>query len=253
MLAALAISLAAAASPNPCHDASLHLRCPNLIMRKPGDLHLLGGTRRQLLASTNAIINIGAGPLEVRGRRTSSKEMFARQVIRGDGPTHPAVVLKHAGEIYFKNVPTRGGFYWKYEDAARFELWHINGAGRRTDRARVGPKIYYCLRDLFHVRPYGRRSLRYPSCAHPGSIGQVTLGISRGWADRYPSTYPANWIDVTGLKGCFAYVHIADPKNHLRETDETDNQSLVTVRLPFRGPGRHGCPEAKLAKVPPPA
>ena len=35
----------------------------------------------------------------------------------------------------------------------------------------------------------------------------MTLGTSVGWADVYPSTYPDNWIDVTGLRGCFAVVH----------------------------------------------
>lgn len=248
MLAALALTAATAASPNPCHDATLALRCPNLIMSRPAKLTLLRTPGRRLLASANEIVNIGDGPLEVRGIRTSAKEMQARQVIRG--PRGP-LVIPDAGELYFKNVPTRGGLYWKYEDAARFELWRIDAAGRRTERVRVGPKIYYCLRDLDHPRAYGRRTLLFPSCKHPGTIRQVTLGISRGWADSYPSSYPGNWIDVTGLRGCFAYVHIADPRNHLRESDETDNQALLTVRLPWRGLPRRGCPPARLTLASP--
>ena len=42
---------------------------------------------------------------------------------------------------------------------------------------------------------------------------RITLGASVGWADIYPPSYPEQWIDVTGLRGCFAYVHIADPEN----------------------------------------
>jgi hypothetical protein len=70
----------------------------------------------------------------------------------------------------------------------------------------------------------------------------VTLGTSVGWADVYPPTYPEQWIDVTGLRGCFAYAHIADPNNRVYESNEDNNESQVIVRLPFRpGERRAGC------------
>jgi hypothetical protein len=59
-----------------------------------------------------------------------------------------------------------------------------------------------------------------------------TLGVSVGWADGYPYTYPQNWVDVTGRRGCFAVVQRADPLNHMLETDESDNVSVRIVRLP---------------------
>ena len=46
---------------------------------------------------------------------------------------------------------------------------------------------------------------------------------------------------MTGLRGCFAYVHRADPKNHIWETNEGNNDSQRIVRLPWRGNAR-GCP-----------
>ena len=46
---------------------------------------------------------------------------------------------------------------------------------------------------------------------------------------------------MTGLRGCFAYVHIADPLNHLYESNEDNNEAQVIVRLPFR-PGPQRCP-----------
>ena len=61
----------------------------------------------------------------------------------------------------------------------------------------------------------------------------VTLGISVDWADGYPAKYPENWIDVTGLAGCFTIVQRADPLNVIRETDEADNTASLTVRLPY--------------------
>jgi hypothetical protein len=47
---------------------------------------------------------------------------------------------------------------------------------------------------------------------------------------------------VTGLRGCFAYVHVADPRNGIFESNEVNNQGQVIVRLPFRaGARRAGC------------
>ena len=39
---------------------------------------------------------------------------------------------------------------------------------------------------------------------------------------------------MTGLHGCFAYVHTADPENGIYESDEDNNEAQVIVRLPFR-------------------
>ena len=43
---------------------------------------------------------------------------------------------------------------------------------------------------------------------------------------------------MTGLRGCFAYVHIADPKNGIYESNEDNNEAQVIVRLPFRSAER---------------
>jgi hypothetical protein len=59
----------------------------------------------------------------------------------------------------------------------------------------------------------------------------------------YPPSYPEQYIDVTGLRGCFAYVHTADPRNGVYESNERNNSSSVTVRLPFR-PGNQHCPSS---------
>jgi hypothetical protein len=39
---------------------------------------------------------------------------------------------------------------------------------------------------------------------------------------------------VTGLRGCFAYVHIADPENGIFESNEDNNEAQAIVRLPYR-------------------
>jgi len=44
--------------------------------------------------------------------------------------------------------------------------------------------------------------------------------------------YPEQWIDVTGLRGRFAYVQIADPDNLLMESNHQNNVSETYVALP---------------------
>jgi hypothetical protein len=219
-------------------------------MRRPYAFHLRRSRAgRDLLATANAIVNVGDGPLELRGRRTGPGRMASRQVVRPAGPLGEPRVLEEDGEIGF--FDTRGrGVYWKFRDAARFELWRLDpGTGARLELVEASPKLYYCYRDLRRVRrlsdgrPYAGspRRERFGACSQSRGLGRVTLGTSVGWADIYPWRYPQNWIDVTGRRGCFAYVHIADPRDHFRELDETNNASSVTVRLPWRGPSATGC------------
>ncbi len=60
-----------------------------------------------------------------------------------------------------------------------------------------------------------------------------------GWADIYPASYHEQYVDVTGLRGCFALWHVADPRDHLAESDETNNAARTVVRLPLHA-GRAG-------------
>jgi hypothetical protein len=227
---------------NPCNDALLALKCPNLTMAPPGDLWVSrsrGG--RALLHATNAIINVGKGPMEVRARR-GGRGSFAKayQVVqqRGGGE----VYFPEAGWVYWKAIPGQG-HYWKYYRAARFELWSLEADGTRDRMVRTGPKLSYCLRDLSRVRNYRRtpKGRVFPGCSQDHGRRSLRLGTSVGWADVYPSTYHQNWISVSGLRGCFAFVHRADPLDEFVEENEDDNIGVRNVLLPpVRGRVR-GC------------
>lgn len=124
------------------------------------------------------------------------------------------------------------------------ELWRLDSTGLAVERTRVGPKTVYCLRDLDRTRgslPHSPRGRVYPACSKQLTEQAVTLGTSVGWSDVYPATYHENWVDVSGLRGCFAYVHVADPLNVIYESNEDDNASQVVVRLPWTGSSA-GCP-----------
>jgi hypothetical protein len=242
---ALAAALAALQVASPCQDPAQGLRCPDLVMAAPSHLALDRKRKpgRALLRMQNAIVNVGAGPAELFGERAGPREMTARQVIADAAGGRRRFVT--GAEVYYTSVPSRGGDYWKFDDAARFELWSLFPDGRRAALVRVGPKLRYCLRDLARVGGIalpGTPARRvFGACNQSNAELQVTLGTSVGWADVYPASYPGNFIDVTGLRGCFVVLHRADPERHILELDETNNVSAKVVRLPFE-PGPQGCP-----------
>ena len=236
LVAALALPLLetspAHARANPCAQARFReLRCPDLIMKRPSGVSLEHYDGHLLLRSTSSIDSVGAGPMEITGRRYRAGHMHVRQRIydRRGG----SILVKTGAELRFKQIPGQGG-YWKLRDAARLEVWSVNAAGVQLKRVRVSPKLFYCLRDLQRTRPGpGSPSNEvYPACNQDASINHVRLGTSVGWSDIYPGGYDEQFVDVTGLSGRFALVHIADPENELFESDETNNASRVLLRLP---------------------
>ncbi len=219
---------------NPCLGAdAAELLCPNLRMQPPSDLRV-SKTRsgRRLLHATNSIDSRGDGPAELRGKRDPGKHYMdadQRIALRGGGRR----TVKTEAYLGFKHIPDQGG-YWKFKDAARFELWTLDAQDRPLELVRVGPKQYYCLRDLEHTKP-GPGSPRrrvYPGCNKDRRTTRVTLGTSVGWSDVYPSTYHEQYIEITGLRGRYGFFHIADPENGIWETDESDNAAMTIVSLP---------------------
>jgi hypothetical protein len=232
-------SAATAPDVNPCNDEVLALKCPNLQMKPPGDLRVRKAGKVLRLLATNHIVNVGAGALELRaehsGGATRSGYRFAPayQLIR-DRLGAP-VFFPLAGYVYFKAIPGQG-HYWKYWRAARFELWTLRPDGTRDTMVRTGPKLSYCFRDLKRVRTFARspRHRIYPACSQRFGRKELQLGVSPGWADIYPSSYHENWISITGMGGCFAFVHRADPLDDLVEEHEDDNIGVRTIQLPPR-------------------
>ncbi len=245
-------ALAAATVASPCTDAARTVACPDLVMRKPYGMQLIRTPERRLLAATNAIINVGEGPLEVRARRSPGGDEYglaARQVLRPLVRGAATIVLPPSGRVEFYDTRTRGR-YWKYEGAASFTLRPLSPSGRVGTIRRTGPKIDYCFRDLRRAtRLDGRGSYAgsprfrvFGACSTSSAARVLTLGTSVGWADIYPSDYPQNYLDVTGLRGCFLYTLKADPRDELRELREDNNAGSRVVRLPWRGGGARGCP-----------
>jgi hypothetical protein len=233
----LVVPSAAAEVANPCEGPQArHLLCPNLRIAKPGEIYETSSGGRLLLRATSDVESRGTGPMELRGHRDGWHSMRVNQRIHRKGGGR--LVLRSGAELHFTDVGAYfGGSYWKVHQLARFELRRVGPDGRLGAALRTSPKLNYCLRDLERTRP-GRRSpdnRHYPGCNQDPYKKRVTLGTSVGWSDIYPADYDKQWIDVSGLHGCFAFTMTVDPKHLLDESNEHDNTSHRLVRLPFTG------------------
>jgi hypothetical protein len=243
LLTAFATPAAANAGPvdNPCEGPEAkHLLCPNLRIGKPSELYVERTGGHVLLRATSDVRSRGRGPMELRGRRNGRRSMRVNQRIYKTGGGH--ITLPTHVSLHFTDVGAYwGGAYWKVHQLAHFDLLPVHEDGSLGEIVRTSPKLNYCLRDLERTRP-GRRSpsyRHYPGCRQDPYIDHDVLGTSVGWSDVYPAAYSKQWIDVAGLRGCFAYRMTVDPKEVLFESNENDNTSQVLVHLPY--PGHTGC------------
>jgi hypothetical protein len=222
---------------NPCEGPQAkHLLCPDLRIGPPGEMYVSGYGGKVLLHATSDVRSRGRGPIEVHGQRNGPTSMKVTQRIYKVGGGH--ITVRTEAGLHFTDVGSYfGGSYWKVHQLARFELLPVLPEGSLGGVVRTSPKLNYCLRDLERTRP-GKRSpshAHYPGCNQDPRIERDTLGTSVGWSDIYPADYDKQYIDVTGLRGCFDFTMTVDPKHHLFESNEQDNTSHRRVRLPFTG------------------
>jgi hypothetical protein len=241
LLLLVATPTATAEVVNPCEtEEARELLCPNLKIGKPTDLYLDHYGKRALLRATSDVKSHGKGPMELRGHRNGWHSMRVNQRIHRVGGG--LLFLPTEATLHFTDVGAYfGGSYWKVHQLAGFTLSRVGPDGKVGPVIRTSPKLNYCLRDLERTRA-GRRSpptRHYPGCSQNPYIDAVTLGTSVGWSDIYPAPYDKQWIDVSGLRGCFAYRMTVDPKELLFESNERDNSAQRLVRLPYRG--QPGC------------
>jgi hypothetical protein len=241
LIANAALPAAAAAAPveNPCESKEAkELLCPNLRIGPASELYIENrGVGEVLLRATSDVRSRGRGPMELVGRRNGWRTMTTNQRIWKVGGGYK--VVKSDATLRFTDVGYQfGGAYWKVHQLARFDLRPVEPDGSTGDPIRVSPKLNYCLRDLERtqpsaVSPIGRY---YPACNQNPYRNRVTLGTSVGWSDIYPAPYHQQFINVSGLRGCFVYEMTVDPEGNLFESNEEDNTSRRLVQLPYTGP-----------------
>ena len=170
--------------------------------------------------------------MELRGRRDGPRSMKTNQRIYKKGGGH--VTVPSEAKLHFTYVGTYfGGSYWKVHQLATSSCDESAPTASRRRRPHQ-PQA-----QLLPARPdrtrAGRRSPPsrvYPGCNQDPFRDRVKLGTSVGWSDIYPAAYHQQWIDVAGLRGCFVYRMIVDPRNTSSSRTRDDNAPSASSACP---------------------
>lgn len=238
LAAPLAAGAQAAPIENPCEGKEAkRLLCPNLRIGPASEIYVEdSGPGRVLLRATSDVRSRGRGPMELIGKRNGWRSMRTNQRIYKVDGGH--ITVQSDATLRFTDVGAYwGGAYWKVHELAQFDLRAVEPDGSLGAVVRTSPKLNYCLRDLERTQPsaVSPPARHYPGCNQNPYRNRVTLGTSVGWSDIYPAPYHQQWINVAGLRGCFAYEMTVDPAQNLFESNEDDNSSVRLVSLPYTG------------------
>jgi hypothetical protein len=117
--------------------------------------------------------------------------------------------------------------HWHLAYAATYALVLPSGKLRTT------PKVGFCLLD--NTPSGGFFSASLEGWCHPPTDdwGEMNMGISSGYADRYQATQQLQWIDVTGLRpGGYPLRFTVNPRGYILETTRTNNRLTRTRPIP---------------------
>lgn len=204
-------------------------RLPDLRMAKLSDFRIVTSGGRRLLRFSSTMINLGRGPLEVRAYRASTGSPWnIDQVIRlgtgGFRRVDTTATMQYGGD---------GHGHWHVNRMVDVDLWSASRHGK-------GAKIGYCFFDTtiagrtlpgFPRSPVYRESM----CARRSGLTS-RMGISVGWGDRYQSSLPFQWVDITGFPGGeYTIRAMVDARNQFIETSNINNCTYSRVRFNATG------------------
>lgn len=223
LVAALMFSAAPAAS---AHDV-----LPDLGMAKLGDLQVTRfSDGRTVLRYSTTIVNVGVGPFELRGSRTSPTAFSLAQRIFDSGGSFRDVLTP--GSLEFGGD---GHNHWHVRDLLTSELLALNG-----NRAGTNTKRGFCFWDNIKYRltmPGAPRNALYQGTGC-GTLDSdtVSMGLSVGWGDKYAATLPDQLIDITNVAlGRYRLMVTADGQSLFAETNELNNLTWVDLQLRKQG------------------
>jgi hypothetical protein len=205
---------------------------PNLRSLGATDLQVevLAGVRRLRFAASLA--NLGPGPLVLvpRGRGECPAGQHGSLQVRyvdsdGDGRYDRRRDTAQTRSFAGCMVRHPGHDHWHFDAMARYTL-------RRPDADRPlaqRPKVSFCLRDNRRVpgQPVVVRREHFGECTRTGP-----QGISPGWVDVYDADLAGQWLPLPeGTGGLLCLELAADPGDLVEEADETDNATVVGIRV----------------------
>lgn len=182
----------------------------------------------QEIRFATGLANNGTGAFELNGTSTiitesdgSTAQLVNQRIYLSDG----TFTTRPAGEFYYDE--DCGDMHFEEMALARL-LLRPNGTGVGGVVA-SNEKDGFCLID---TGPYNPSLPGYPATAQYKTCGAQIQGISVGWMDVYSSVIDGQSVNITGVpNGDYWLEVIADPVNHILETDETNNATRIPITL----------------------
>ena len=196
------------------------------------------GTEFFALRFAGFVTNLGDGPLDLRGNPQladdadlTSHDVWQRALtIDGDwvNLTKPPIDFE----------VDDGHDHFHVMGIVEYSLWDTSG----TVEISSGAKIGFCLIDVMerpdlHANPGPKRHEQWDPDNYFCQSGRprakiLHMGISEGWQDIYSFSETFQWIDVSDVQpGYYRIGQRADPDNVIVESDETNNELVLTQRL----------------------
>ena len=189
---------------------------------------------QQRLRFAARIVNVGDGPFVLRAHRPWigdqdwTVEQWFQERSGGYSSTTTNASLVYGGDAHD---------HWHVKQVEVHQLETPDGTvlGRLVKQG-------FCF---FDTDPYNSHLAGFPDhpvwggggCATPFDT-RVRMGLSVGWEDNYPWYLIDERIDVTEVPdGIYRLREVADPNNDFEETNESNNETWVDIRLATRPGG----------------
>src|SRR5262245_11838308 len=202
------------------------------IVEQISHLQIQNEHQREMLRFSTTHINLGDGPLQIRGGG-----QVAPCVIDGiayEQCTYATQEVLDSNRNIVFSQPAGVAFFhpqhnhWHQSGVARFEVRRDTLDGPLVNN---GVKITFCLVDTDQTGLVTNGSSRYYF-----DCNAELQGISVGWGDNYHQSTPLQELDITGApEGIYYLTHLADPENHWKESDESNNFAWVKFYLQRQG------------------
>lgn len=205
---------------------------PDLATVRILDLFVNYEEGKELLRFSNAIANIGQGPLYINSEKyletnVGEQKSKATQFLfdRAGNKVDESVIG------YFEFHPQHN--HWHVEQFASYELYNAEDDGRG---GRFGPlattasKVSFCLRDDFSLHT-GQTS-GYGGGGYFTDCGGHYQGISPGWVDFYGATLAGQYFDISFIpNGAYYLYSKANPNRKVKETNYDNNDTWVSLQI----------------------
>jgi hypothetical protein len=215
-------------------DPPARLLLPDLVTLPPYHLRVIvdRSANRKILRFTNAIANLGEGPLELRGMHDhASGEVAVEQYIYLEDRS---VLTAPVGVFHFHDIHN----HWHWDGFSLYEVWSvITPSGELDELLYSSDKVGYCLRDDALADPLWTEAAEilgentaaertYLSC------GVRRQGLSTGWTDVYAHNTPGQYVDISGLDdGTYVLRSVTDPYNIIYEASNEHNEYRLYFQL----------------------